>query len=46
VWYRYRLLNPNPDKEVLSVLFSNSDPTCTPRIANVLQLRTKIKQLM
>jgi len=44
-WYRYRLSNPHPDKEVLTVTFKNSNPKSTTRIADVIQLRTKIKQL-
>jgi len=46
VWYRYRLSNPHPDKEVLALTFKNSNPRATTRIADVIQLRTKIKQLM
>lgn len=45
VWYRYRLSNPRPDKEVLTVTFRNSNPKATTRIADVIQLRTRIKQL-
>ena len=42
VWYRYRLINPNPEKEVLSVNFKNLLPDCTPRIGNVIHYRSKI----
>jgi len=42
VWYRYRVTNPNPDKEVLTVSFRNTDPECTPRIGNVIHYRSKI----
>jgi hypothetical protein len=42
VWYRYRLANPNPEKEVLTVTFRNLDSECTPRIGNVLHYRAKI----
>ena len=42
VWYRYRLTNPNPEKEVLSVNFKNLLTECTPRIANVIHYRSKI----
>ncbi|HUI01872.1 MAG TPA: hypothetical protein VLU99_00755 [Nitrososphaerales archaeon] len=45
VWYRYRLANPRPEKEVLSVTFRNSNPKATVRVADVLQLRTRIKPL-
>jgi hypothetical protein len=42
VWYRYRMANPNPEKEVLSVTFRNTNPDCTPRIGNVIHYRAKI----
>jgi len=42
VWYRYGTANPNPEKEVLSVSFRNTDPECTPRIGNVIHYRAKI----
>lgn len=42
VWYRYRIDNPNPEKEVLTVTFRNTDPECTPRIGNVIHYRSKI----
>jgi len=42
VWYRYRIANPNPEKEVLTISFRNTDPECTPRIGNVLHYRAKI----
>jgi len=42
VWYRYRIANPNPEKEVLTVGFSNVNPKCTPRIGNVIHYRAKI----
>jgi hypothetical protein len=42
VWYRYRLVNPNPEKEVLSVSFKNVVAGCTPRIGNVIHYRSKI----
>ncbi len=41
-WYRYRLANPNPEKEVLTVSFKNTDAECTPRIGNVLHARSRI----
>jgi len=43
VWYRYRIANPNPEKEVLTISFRNKDPECTPRIGNVIHYRAKIK---
>ncbi len=42
VWYRYRVVNPNPEKEVLSVNFKNILDGCTPRIGNVIHYRSKI----
>lgn len=42
VWYRYRIANPNPEKEVLTISFRNTDPECTPRIGNVIHFRAKI----
>jgi hypothetical protein len=42
VWYRYRVINPNPEKEVLSVSFKNLLAECTPRIGNVIHYRSKI----
>jgi hypothetical protein len=42
VWYRYRVINPNPEKEVLSVGFKNIMSDCTPRIGNVIHYRSKI----
>jgi hypothetical protein len=42
VWYRYRVVNPNPAKEVLSISFKNILPDCTPRIGNVIHYRSKI----
>ena len=45
VWYGYRLTNPYPDKEVLSVTFKNSNPKAATRIGDVLRLRTRIRQL-
>lgn len=42
VWYRYRLANPNPEKEVLTISFRNTNAECTPRIGNVMHYRSKI----
>ena len=42
VWYRYRIANPNPEKEVLTIIFRNINGECTPRIGNVLHYRAKI----
>lgn len=45
VWYRYRLVNPRPDKEALNVTFKNTNVKSTVRVADAIQLRTRIKQL-
>jgi len=42
VWYRYRVLNPNPEKEVLTVSFKKTIGDCTPRIGNVVHYSSKI----
>ncbi len=42
VWYRYRIVNPNPEKEVLTISFKGTNPECTPRIGNVIHYRAKI----
>ena len=42
VWYRYRIANPNPEKEVLTISFRSTDPECTPRIGNVIYYKAKI----
>lgn len=45
VWYKYEVRNPNPDKEVRQISFSRIKPDSSPRIANVLQYRSRIKPL-
>ena len=45
VWYKYEVRNPNPEKEVRHVSFLRTKPDSTPRIANVLQYRSRIKPL-
>jgi hypothetical protein len=42
VWYRYQIVNPNPEKEVLSITFKNTIADCRPRIGNVIHYRSKI----
>jgi hypothetical protein len=44
VWYRYQVVNPNPEKEVLSITFRNIAAECTPRVGNVIHYRSKITQ--
>lgn len=45
VWYRYRLTNPHPDREVVSVSFANASSEARSRVGNVLQLRARVRQL-
>jgi hypothetical protein len=45
VWYMYQLENPNPEKEVRYITFKNVYQGCTPRIANVLQFKSRIKPM-
>jgi hypothetical protein len=42
VWYRYRVKNPAPEKEVLSISFKNILPECNTRIGNVIHYTSKI----
>ena len=42
VWYRYRVINPNPEKEVLTISFKKIMGDCTPRIGNVIHYSSKI----
>ena len=42
VWYRYQVINPNPEKEVLNICFRKTIKGCTPRIGNVVHYRSKI----
>ncbi len=42
VWYRYRVVNPNPDKEVLTICFRRTIADCTPRIGNVIHYSSNI----
>jgi hypothetical protein len=45
VWYKYQIVNPNPEKEVRYISFKNVNAECTPRIGNVIQYKTRIKPL-
>jgi hypothetical protein len=42
VWYRYRIINPNPEKEVLTISFKKTIADCTPRIGNVIHYKSNI----
>ncbi|PKP60305.1 MAG: hypothetical protein CVT89_00035 [Candidatus Altiarchaeales archaeon HGW-Altiarchaeales-2] len=45
VWYKYMLKNPKPEKEVRYISFENTSQNCSPRIGNVIQYLTRIKNL-
>lgn len=45
VWYRYRVRNPNPEKEVLNITFRKIDPACILKIGNVIHYKSKISAL-
>ncbi|MCX8188600.1 MAG: hypothetical protein N3F64_02730 [Nitrososphaeria archaeon] len=42
VWYRYRLKNPHPEKEVFNISFRKSEPNCILKIGNVIHYKSKI----
>ncbi|MEM2990522.1 MAG: hypothetical protein QXQ02_04990 [Halobacteria archaeon] len=42
VWYRYRLKNPHPEKEVFNISFRKSEPNCILKIGNVIHYRSKM----
>lgn len=43
IWYKYKLLNPTPDKEVRYIKFRNTNTNCKTRIGNVLHIKSKIR---
>lgn len=43
VWYKYKIVNPNPEKDVRYISFFNKNSECSPRIGNVIQYKTRIK---
>jgi hypothetical protein len=45
VWYRYRVKNPNPEKEVFNITFRKTDPACILKIGNAVHYRSKITTL-
>jgi hypothetical protein len=45
IWYKYEIKNPNPDKEIRHISFIKTKPDSSPRIANVLHYRSRIKPL-
>ncbi|MDG6925370.1 MAG: hypothetical protein JRN09_02330 [Nitrososphaerota archaeon] len=46
VWYRYRLNNPHPEREVISISFANAISEARSRVGNVVQLRARVRQLV
>ena len=45
VWYKYALINPNPDKKVMYIAFTDTNEECAPRIANAIQHVTRIRPI-
>jgi hypothetical protein len=45
LWYRYNIVNPNPDKEIRFITFRDTNQAIGIRIANVLHYTTRIKPL-
>jgi hypothetical protein len=45
LWYRYVLVNPNPDKEIRYITFADASKDSAVRIANVLHYTTRVKPL-
>lgn len=46
LWYRYVLVNPNPDKEIRYITFADASKDSAVRIANVLHYTTRVKPLV
>lgn len=44
-WYKYQVINKNPEKKVGYIYFKNSNPNAVPRIGNVIYTKVKIKPL-
>lgn len=45
VWYRYRVKNPHPEKEVFNVSFRKTEPACILKIGNVINFKSKMTTL-
>jgi len=45
-WYKYKIRNPFPDKEVRYIKFTNINSDTNPRIGNVIRIEKKIKQIV
>lgn len=46
VWYKYKAKNKYPENEVRYIKFKNINPVSTPRIGDVLHLRSRIKPMV
>lgn len=46
LWYRYGLVNPNPEKEIRYIIFEDVSQDSGIRIANVIQYVTRVRSLM
>jgi hypothetical protein len=44
-WYKYKVVNPFPENEVKYVTFINKNPDCSPRIGNVIHLKSKLRKM-
>lgn len=44
-WYKYQAINNNPEKKVAYIRFKNTNPESTPRIGNVIHLKSRIKPI-
>jgi hypothetical protein len=45
LWYRYTMVNPNPEKEIRQITFRDVNATSAARIANVLHYVTRVRPL-
>ena len=45
LWYRYNIVNPNPDKEIRFITFRDTNQAIAVRIANVLHYTTRVQPL-
>ena len=44
-WYKYRIDNPFPDREVVYINFINRKRDCSPRIGNVIHLKSRLRPM-
>lgn len=45
IWYKYKLVNPYPQREVSYIRFTNTNPDTITRIGNVVQIKKRTKML-